>query len=129
MTAKDFYRYLGVAGVAVILFPVPVLAAQMVSREYERRTLDCLLVTPLESEEILLSKFHASVLGTRWALAGLAVVFIVAAASGVIHRLAFVMLVVSWLVTSNRRMMNRAPCQSCFSAASARCTEWLETSQ
>jgi hypothetical protein len=98
MTPKDFYIYLGVAGIAIVLFPVPVLAAQMVSREYERRTLDCLLVTPLESEEILLSKFQASVLGTRWALVGLASVFIVAAASGVIHRLAFVMLVVSWLV-------------------------------
>ena len=32
-------------------------------------------------------------------------------------------LVVSWLVTSERRMISRAPYQSCLSAASARCTE------
>jgi hypothetical protein len=98
MTVKDIYGYFGVAGVAVVLFPVPLLAAQMVSREYERRTLDCLLVTPLKSEEILLGKFHASVLGTRWALVGLAGVFMIAATSGAIHRLAFLVLVVSWAV-------------------------------
>ena len=38
-------------------------------------------------------------------------------------------LVVSWLVTSNSRMISRAPCQSCRSAASARWTECGESSQ
>jgi ABC-type transport system involved in multi-copper enzyme maturation permease subunit len=98
MRAKDIYGYLGAIGAAAVLFPVPLLASQMVSREYERRTLDCLLATPLEAEDILLSKFHASVLGTRWALVLLAGVFMVAAASGAIHRLAFVLLIVSWIV-------------------------------
>src|SRR5687767_5749933 len=38
-------------------------------------------------------------------------------------------LVVSRLVTSNSRMMSRAPCQSCLSAASARWIECGDSSQ
>src|SRR5262245_9548910 len=38
-------------------------------------------------------------------------------------------LVVSWLVTSNSRMIGLAPCQSCLSAASARWTECCVRSQ
>src|SRR5262249_22868240 len=34
-----------------------------------------------------------------------------------------------WLVTSDSRMMSRAPYQSCLSAASARCTDWVVSSQ
>src|SRR4051794_2777701 len=38
-------------------------------------------------------------------------------------------LVVSFEVTSNSRMIGLAPCQSCRSAASARCTDWCVSSQ
>src|SRR5437870_3870170 len=38
-------------------------------------------------------------------------------------------LVVSVEVTSNNRMIGRAPCQSWRSAASARCTDWCVSSQ
>ncbi len=84
--------------VAAILLPVPILAAQMVGRERETGTLDCLLVTPLSTEEIFANKWQASILGTRWPFVILAVVLLLTVLGGVIHPLAYVMLVVSWLV-------------------------------
>jgi ABC-type transport system involved in multi-copper enzyme maturation permease subunit len=91
-------KNMGLLGVASLLLPAPVIAAQMVSRECEKKTLDCLLVTSLEREEILGDKWLASVLGTRWALVVLTGMFLVMVISGVIHPLSFMLLLASWVL-------------------------------
>jgi hypothetical protein len=96
--ATDVIGYWAVIVVAIILLPVPVMAAQMVSRERETGTLDCLLVTPLATKEIFVNKWQASILGTGWAFSILAGVLFLAVLARVIHPLGYVMLVVSWCV-------------------------------
>jgi ABC-2 type transport system permease protein len=96
--ATEVVGYWAVIVVAVILLPVPVIAAQMVSRERETGTLDCLLATPLPTEEIFRNKWQASTLGTARAFAILAGILFLTVLLGVIHPLAYLMLVVSWLV-------------------------------
>jgi ABC-type transport system involved in multi-copper enzyme maturation permease subunit len=51
---------------------VPVIAAELISREREVGTLDCLFATPLSTEEIFTNKWQASVMGTGWGFVTLA---------------------------------------------------------
>jgi len=96
--ATDVIGYWAAIVVAIILLPVPVMAAQMIGRERAAGTLDCLLVTPLPTEEIFLNKWQASVMGTRWAFVILAGIMLLAVIGTVIHPLAFVILAVAWFV-------------------------------
>jgi hypothetical protein len=96
--ATDVIGYWAAIVVALILLPVPVMAAQMIGRERAAGTLDCLLVTPLPTEEIFTNKWQASVMGTRWAFVILAGLMLLAVIGTVIHPLAFVILVVAWFV-------------------------------
>jgi ABC-type transport system involved in multi-copper enzyme maturation permease subunit len=83
---------------AIILLPVPVIAAQMISREREVGTLDCLLATPLSTEEIFTNKWQASVFGTQWGFVALAGILLLTMLIGVVHPLSYAMLLVSCLV-------------------------------
>jgi len=94
----DVVGYWAAIVAAIILLPVPVLAAQMIGQERASGTLDCLLATPLPTQEIFTNKWQASVMGTRWSFAILAGLMLLAAIGMIIHPLAFVILVVAWFV-------------------------------
>jgi ABC-type transport system involved in multi-copper enzyme maturation permease subunit len=96
--ATDAVGYWLAIVMAIVLLPVPVIAAQMISREREVGTLDCLFATPLSTEEIFTNKWQASVMGTRWGLVTLAGILLLITLIGVIHPLSYAMLFVSCLV-------------------------------
>jgi ABC-type transport system involved in multi-copper enzyme maturation permease subunit len=70
----------------------------MVSQEKEKRTLDSLLVTDLDTREVLFGKWWASALSMRWVLAIQAVVLLLAGLGGVLHPLAAVYLLGATIV-------------------------------
>jgi len=96
--ATDVVGYWVAIVMAVVLLPVPVIAAQMISREREVGTLDCLFATPLSTEEIITNKWQASVMGTRWGLVALAGTLLLIMLIGIIHPLSFAMLLVSCFI-------------------------------
>jgi ABC-type transport system involved in multi-copper enzyme maturation permease subunit len=96
--ATDVVGYWVAIVMAVVLLPVPIIAAQMISREREVGTLDCLFATPLSTEEIFTNKWQASVMGTKWGLVTLAGILLLIMVIGVIHPLSSAMLLVTCLV-------------------------------
>jgi ABC-type transport system involved in multi-copper enzyme maturation permease subunit len=96
--ATDVVGYWVAIVVAIILLPVPVIAAQMISREREVGTLDCLLATPLSTEEIFTNKWQASVMGAQWGFVAFVGILLLTMLIGVIHPLSYAMLLVSCLV-------------------------------
>jgi ABC-type transport system involved in multi-copper enzyme maturation permease subunit len=77
---------------------VAVRASTCVSRERDRQTFDALLVTPLESNEILFSKCLGSVLAVRWLWLWLGSIWALGILTGGLHALALALVLVAWLV-------------------------------
>jgi ABC-type transport system involved in multi-copper enzyme maturation permease subunit len=96
--ASDVVGYWVAIVMAIILLPVPVIAAQMIGREREVGTLDCLFATPLSTEEIFTNKWQASVMGTGWGMVTLAGILLLIMLLGAIHPLSYAMLLVTCLV-------------------------------
>jgi ABC-type transport system involved in multi-copper enzyme maturation permease subunit len=96
--AIDVVGYWIAIVMAIVLLPVPVIAAQLISREREVGTLDCLFATPLSTEEIFTNKWQVSIMGTRWGFVTLAGILLLITLIGVIHSLSYAMLLVSCMV-------------------------------
>jgi len=91
-------RFLGTVVACFMLLLVGVNAAGRISRERERQTLDGLLTTPMETDDILFAKWLASVRSVR--LFGWLFVWgwTIGVFSGGLHILAVPLLVSGWLV-------------------------------
>jgi ABC-type transport system involved in multi-copper enzyme maturation permease subunit len=85
-------RALGPWATCIMLIPVAITSARMVSQEKEKRTLDSLLVTDLDPREVLFGKWWATMLPMRWILAIQAAVLFMAGLGGLLHPLAAVYL-------------------------------------
>jgi ABC-type transport system involved in multi-copper enzyme maturation permease subunit len=96
--ANKAIRTVGPWANCVLLLPVVIVSARMVSQEREKRTLESLLVTALNAKEILFGKWWASVFPMRWILAIQASALAVAALGSALHPLAFVFLAAAMLV-------------------------------
>src|SRR5262249_55719034 len=88
----------GMAVGSLLLLGIAVRAANSISGERDRETLDSLLATPVDSRTVLLAKWWGSLLSVRKPVFWLLAVWVVAAATGGIHVLAAIELAVTWLV-------------------------------
>ncbi len=91
-------RALGPWATCIMLIPMVITSARMVSQEKEKRTLDSLLVTDLDAREVLFHKWWASALSMRWVLGIQAAVLGMAGLGGVLHPLAAVYLLGATIV-------------------------------
>jgi ABC-type transport system involved in multi-copper enzyme maturation permease subunit len=81
-----------------MLLGVAVRAAGSVSGERDRRTLDALLSTPLETRTLLFAKWLGSILGSRGAWVRLGLVYAIGIMVGALHPLAALCLLFAWFV-------------------------------
>jgi ABC-type transport system involved in multi-copper enzyme maturation permease subunit len=91
-------RALAPWAICILMFPSAITSARMVSQEKEKRTIDSLLVTDLNTREVLDHKWWASVLSMRWVLAIQAVILGMAGLFRVLHPLAAVYLLGATIV-------------------------------
>src|SRR5207249_8257523 len=89
LTTKEVVSYLAIIATAVSLVPVGVAAAQSITEEQEKRTLDSLAASPLEAKEILYAKWVGSIVGFRWVFIALASFLLLAVCGGKIEPMAF----------------------------------------
>ena len=78
-------RGAGTVLVSFTLLFIALSAAHRISRERERRTLDGLLLTPLDREEILFTKCLGSIWSVRWILFFLAPIWALGLITGGLH--------------------------------------------
>jgi ABC-type transport system involved in multi-copper enzyme maturation permease subunit len=97
-TKEQGIRPWGAALTCFVFLIGPFSAAGSISREREKQTLETLLVTPIERDDILYAKWLASLLVARWIWLAMALVWGVAAAFGGIHLLALPLLLTAWFV-------------------------------
>jgi ABC-type Na+ efflux pump permease subunit len=91
-------RFVGTVVACLMLLAVVVRAANSVSGERERDTLDALLTSPLRAREIVFGKWVGAVLSVRWGWLWLGLIWGVGVVTGGLQIYALPLLVVSWLV-------------------------------
>lgn len=97
-TANQVVRVAGTTIACPLLLMVAFAASGRLSRERERQTLESLLTTPLESEEILYAKLAGSIVCVRWGWRLLGMVMVMGLISGGLHLLACPLLVAACAV-------------------------------
>lgn len=95
---NTYARLTSAAILCLMLVGVAVRASTSVSGERDRETLDGLLTSPLESHDILFSKWLGSLLSVRWAWLWLGLVWAFGFAAGGLHPLVVPMQMSAWLV-------------------------------
>jgi ABC-type transport system involved in multi-copper enzyme maturation permease subunit len=93
---NGWVRGAGTLVACLLLLSVAVRASHSVSAERERHTLDELLTTPLETEEILYAKWHGSVWSLRGGWFWLAGIYGLGVLAGGVNILAVPFLLVAW---------------------------------
>jgi ABC-type transport system involved in multi-copper enzyme maturation permease subunit len=91
-------RFAGTGVASLLLLAVAVRASSSISLERDRQTLDGLLTTPMDSDTILAGKWLGAVLSVRRGWLWLGALWAVGLATGGLHPLALVLLVVTWFV-------------------------------
>jgi ABC-type transport system involved in multi-copper enzyme maturation permease subunit len=91
-------RIVGTAVASLLLLGVAVRASTAVGGERDRDTLDALLVSPLQSNDILLGKWLGSVMSVRWGWLWLGAIWAVALVTGGMHHATIMLSMVTWLV-------------------------------
>jgi ABC-type transport system involved in multi-copper enzyme maturation permease subunit len=94
----DYARHMGAFVACVLLLVVAVRASTTISSERERQTLDGLLVTMLETREILLPKWLGSIFTIRWGWVWLGSIWALGAAAGGLSWWAFLGMLLAWFV-------------------------------
>jgi ABC-type transport system involved in multi-copper enzyme maturation permease subunit len=98
-TAVNVWVRVAATGVACLsLLGVAVRAAGSVSGERDKQTLDALLTSPLDSDNILFSKWVGSILSVRWSWLWLVMMWMTGVALGGIQFFAPVLLLGAWFV-------------------------------
>jgi ABC-type transport system involved in multi-copper enzyme maturation permease subunit len=83
---------------SLMLLGVAVRAAGSVSGERDRQTLDALLASPLSCDSILFAKWAGSILSMRTGWLWLGLIWAIGIATGGLHVVAVVLLLVAWVV-------------------------------
>jgi ABC-type transport system involved in multi-copper enzyme maturation permease subunit len=91
-------RIIGTAVACLMLLAVAARASSSISNERDRQTLDGLLTTPLDSNNILFAKWVGNICCVRWAWLWLGVIFALGLGTGGLHVLAVPLLLGAWLV-------------------------------
>jgi ABC-type transport system involved in multi-copper enzyme maturation permease subunit len=91
-------RQVGIAVACLTILAAAVRAASSVSGEREQETLDSLLASPLETQQILLAKWLGSLWSIRWGALWLAIVWLVGIFMGGLNLIILPWLVLAWLV-------------------------------
>jgi ABC-type transport system involved in multi-copper enzyme maturation permease subunit len=95
---NPWLRIAGTAVATLLLIGVAVRASTCIGGERDRETLDALLATPLQSNDILLAKWLGSLLSVRWGWLWLMAIWGVGLATGAIHPAMVVLSMLAWLV-------------------------------
>jgi ABC-type transport system involved in multi-copper enzyme maturation permease subunit len=95
---NTWVRTAGTLVACLTLLWVAVRASTCVSRERDRQTLDGLLSSPLDSDEILLAKCVGNVLSVRRLWLWLGAVWALGVWTGALHPVALVLVLVAWLI-------------------------------
>ena len=85
---------------ALLLSQVAYRASSSISRERERQTLDCLLITPLPIGAIIFSKWLGSLAGSSRTWAMLLLAWSFAVATGVLHPLGIAAFLIQWMLVA-----------------------------
>jgi ABC-type transport system involved in multi-copper enzyme maturation permease subunit len=96
-STREVIQFLVILALGISLLPVAVAAARSVTEEREKKTLDSLAATPLNTKEILDAKWLGSIVGFRWPFLALAVFLLLTTFAGAIHPLAFPLLLIAWI--------------------------------
>ncbi len=91
-------RIAGTCVALLLLMAVAVRAASSISGERDRQTFDGLLTTPLDSDNILFSKWLGAIISVRRGWLWLAALWGIGVLTGGLHPLGLLLLVVTWLV-------------------------------
>jgi ABC-type transport system involved in multi-copper enzyme maturation permease subunit len=91
-------RTVGTLVTCLVLLGIGVRASGSVTGERERRTLEGLLTTPLDSDAILYGKWLGSILGHRRAWAWPASIIVIGLVTGGVHLVAVPFLLIAWAV-------------------------------
>jgi ABC-type transport system involved in multi-copper enzyme maturation permease subunit len=91
-------RVAGTCVACLLLMAVAVRAASSISVERDRQTIDGLLTTPLDSDNILFGKWLGAVLSVRRGWLWLGALWGVGVLTGGLHPLALLLMVVTWFV-------------------------------
>jgi ABC-type transport system involved in multi-copper enzyme maturation permease subunit len=84
----------------LLLLAVGVRSANAMSAERDRVTLDGLLTTPLGCSEILFGKLAGSILGVRWGLLWLTVIWGLGIGAGILHNLLLPLWLLAWTIAA-----------------------------
>jgi ABC-type transport system involved in multi-copper enzyme maturation permease subunit len=99
--SRDINVWVRIAGTGVAcltIMGVAIRAANSISAERDRQTIDGLLTTPLGSTEILSAKFLGSLCSVRLGWVWLGLIYIIALLTGGLHLFAFPLVIVAWFV-------------------------------
>jgi ABC-type transport system involved in multi-copper enzyme maturation permease subunit len=130
-------RLAGTLIACLLLLAVAVRASSSISGERDRQTLDSLLMTPLDSDEILSAKWLGAVLSVRRGWLWLGGVWLLGLATGGLHPLALILLALMWFVYAGFlailglwfsvtcRTTLRATTWTLVCATAAACGHWL----
>jgi ABC-type transport system involved in multi-copper enzyme maturation permease subunit len=95
---NPWVRVTGTIIACLMLLGVAARASTSISGERDRDTMDALLTSPLQSRDILLSKWLGSLLSVRWAWLWLGLIWTAGLLTGGLHPLAVILIAVAWLV-------------------------------
>lgn len=91
-------RIAGMLVACLTLLAVAVRASGSISIERDKQTIDSLLTTPLTTADILWGKWLGSVASQRWGLAWVSVIWLTGIATGGMHPLVIIPLLLAWFV-------------------------------
>ncbi len=95
---NSWVRSVGTLVACLTLLGVAFRASGSIIGERDRQTLDGLLTSPLDSNEILHGKWIGSILSVRWGWVWLGLIWGVAIVTGGMHFLALPLLIIAWFV-------------------------------
>ncbi len=95
---NEWVRLVGSGVACLLLVAVAVRAAGRVTGERDKQTLDGLLLSPLQSYDILFAKWLGSLLSIRWGFVWLGLIWAVGLASGALHVGGLILTLIAFLV-------------------------------
>ena len=91
-------RIAGTIAAVLLLLTVAVRASSAISGERDKQTLDGLLTTPLDSQNILFAKWVGAILSVRWGWVWLATIWTLGVVTGGVQLFALPVLVAAWAI-------------------------------
>jgi hypothetical protein len=95
---NPWIRIIGTAVASLLLLGVAVRASTSIGGERDRDTLDGLLMSPLQSNDILFAKWLGSLISVRWGWVWLGAIWGIGWFSGAMHHAAILLSIAAWLV-------------------------------